>query len=75
MNKYFRKLINLYLYKSDILLWWTTNLTNVFVLFAGIFYEFRYSRAWNIRTIQSSFSFLIETQNIAFVMIFTSAIY
>ena len=51
MNKYFRKLINLYLYKSDILLWWTTNLTNVFVLFAGISYEFRYSRAWNNRTI------------------------
>ena len=72
MNKYFRKLINLYLYKSDILLWWTTNLTNVFVLFAGIFYEYRYSRA---RKIQSSFSFLIETHNIAFVIIFTSAIY
>ena len=71
MNKYFRRLINLYLYKSDILLWWTTNLTNVFVSFAGIFYGYRYSRASN----HSSFSFLIETQNIAFVIIFTSAIY
>ena len=69
MNKYFRRLINLYLYKSDILLWWTTNLTNVFVSFAGIFYGYRYSRT------SDSFPFLIETQNIAFVIIFTSAIY
>ena len=68
MNKYFRKIINLFSYKSDILLWWTTNLTNVFVSFAGIFYGYRYSRA-------SNFSVLIETQNIAFVIIFTSAIY
>ena len=72
MNKYFRRLINLYLYKSDILLWWTTNLTNVFVSFAGIFYGYRYSRASNNRTVSN---FLIETQNIAFVIIFTSAIY
>ena len=63
MNKYFRKLINLYLYKSDILLWWTTNLTNVFVLFAGIFYEYRYSRAWNNRTITNKTFIFIPDPN------------